>query len=253
MTCDILVASCLRDLPYLEYCIRSIKKFCTGFNKVVLVVADEEAEHFEKFKDGATVVKTYKRHPEQVRWQINAQAMKCMADTFCESDFILTTDSDCVFTEPVTPDDYFVNRKPVMLIERYSNLPGNPWREPTERALGYPCEWETMRRHPQVNPRRIYADMRERIQNLHGKPFVDYVLAQKADFPWGFSECNTIGSYALHDPYWNGEYHWVNISKNPRPADKLYQAWSHSPPNVAQALPSGGNGVPMELYQKLGL
>jgi len=252
MTTDILIVSYAKDKPYLDYCIRSCWKFAHGFQDLVLVVPLDEEAKFREYGSGVKI-KTYQRTSDQSKWQIHAQAMKCMADTFCTADFILHTDSDCVFTESVEPEDYFVNRKPVMLIERFSNLPGNPWREPTERALGYPCEWETMRRHPQVNPRRIYADMRDRISNLHQKSFVDYVLSQRGEFPFGFSEHCAIGSYALHDPYWNGEYNWIDVARNARPKDKLAQFWSHSPPNLPQGLPSGGNGVPMEVFQQLGL
>jgi hypothetical protein len=239
-------------MEYLEWGLKSIQKFARGFDSTVLVVAKEEEAHFNKFLNIAKV-KTYDRVTDPVRWQINAQAMKCMADTFCDSDFILHTDSDCVFTEPVTPDDYFVNRKPVMLIRKFATLQNNPWREPTERALGFPCEWETMARHPQVNPRRLYNDVRSRMENLHHKHFVDYVLVQKADFPWGFSEHCTLGAFAHYDPYWHGEYHWIDTNRDARPKDKLYQAWSHSPPNLNQALPHGGSSTPLELYRKLEL
>lgn len=252
MTVDILIATCLKDMAYLEYCVKSVHKFASGFNRLVLVVAQEEEPHFRKFCEGAQV-KTYQRTPDQVKWQIAAQAQKCMADLHCEADFIFMMDSDCVFIEPVTPADYFVSRKPVMLYESYLNLPGCPWREPTEKALGWPVEHEFMRRHGQTLPRRVFFDMRERIQNLHQMPFENYVLAQKPTFPWFFSEHNCLGAYAFHDPHWRGEIHWVNLAMHVRPKDKLYQAWSHSPPHLPQALPIGGNGVPLELYQKLGL
>lgn len=252
MTVDILVATCLKDMDYLEYCVRSVHKFCTGFNKLVLVVAQEEEPHFRKFSEGAKI-KTYHRTGDITKRQIHAQAQKCFADVHCESDFILMVDSDCVFIEPVTPDEYFVNRKPVMLMEDFANLPGNPWKEPTERALGWPVQWECMRRHPQVLPRRLFADMRERIQNLHGMPFEQYVLSQRGEFPFGFSEHCALGAYAIHDPYWRGEIHWINIGMHVRPKDKLMQFWSHAPPGEVQGLPSGGNAKPIEVFNQLGL
>jgi hypothetical protein len=251
MTTDIFIATYAKDKLYFDWCMKSIRKFASGFNAVVLIVPETDAAQFTEY--GARI-KTYVRDSNPAKGQIHAQAMKCMADLHCESDFILHTDSDCVFTEPVTPEDYFMGRKPVMLIRPFNSLPpSNPWKEPTERALGWPVNFETMARHPQVNPRRIYHDMRERIENLHGKPFVDYVLSQKHDFPWGFSEHCCIGAYALHDAYWKNEYHWVDLTKSARPKDKLYQAWSHSPPEVEQDMPHGGRDTPMEVYKRIGL
>lgn len=259
MTVDILIATCVKDMAYLEYCVRSIHKFCNGFNKLVLVVGADEESHFRKFSEGA-VIKTYQRPAEPIKYQIAAQAQKCMADIYCEADFILHMDSDCVFTEPVKPEDYFlfllmypVIPTPIMLYEHYSNLPGNPWKAPTERALGFPVDKELMRRHPQVNPRGVYPAMRSHIEKVHHMAFEQYVLSCKADFPWGFSEHNCIGAFAIASREFNTKYHWWDVSQIPRPKDKLAQFWSHSPPHLPQGLPSGGNGVPMELFQELGL
>jgi len=172
----------------------------------------------------------------------------------------LHTDSDCVFTEPVTPEDYFWIQlmsppiyQPVMLIEEFSRLSGNPWQRPTELALGQTVKFETMRRHPQVNPRGIYADMRGHMEHWHSMPFTKYVMAQKADFPWGFSEHCTIGAFALYSHLWRDKYHWIDVAKDPRPKDKLAQFWSHSQPDKPQDLPSGGRGVPQETFTRLGL
>jgi hypothetical protein len=252
MTTDILIATCLKDIEYLEYCVRSVHKFASGFNKLVLVVGADEEPHFRMFSQGA-IIKTYQRPSDPVKYQIAAQAQKCMADLHCEADFILHTDSDCAFTEPVTPEDYFVNGKPVMLIRPFSTLPGSPWKEPTEKALGFPVEFECMARHPQVNPRGLYGDVRRRIEQIHGKQFEQYVLSQRGEFPFGFSEHCALGAYALHDSIWSITYHWINTAIHVRPKDKLYQAWSHSPPNLPQDLPSGGRGTPLELYRQLGL
>jgi hypothetical protein len=247
-----MICSHSPDIPYLDYCFRSIRKFARLFNSVVLVVgADQEAD-FAPFKKDA-VVKTYVRDPDPAKHHLHHQAIKCQADKFCNADYILHTDSDCVFTETVTPFDYFEDRKPVMLIEEFKRLPDNPWKEPTERALGWPVAFETMRRHPQVNSRRIYGDLRERVQNLHKVPFEQYVLAQKPNFPWGFSEHCAIGAYALHDPFWRGAYHWITLPHGKRPPDKLLQCWSHSPVDKPQGTPFGLNLTPLEVYQKIGL
>lgn len=258
MKVEILIVSWLKDLVWLEYNLKSIHKFATGFSGVTLLVPDVEAYGFGRAALHDLVkdlkVAFYMRTPDPAKWHLDHQVAKCFADIYCpDADFILHTDSDCVFTEPVTPEDYFVDGKPVMLIEEFARLPGNPWQKPTEKALGMPVPFETMRRHPQVNPRGIYADLRERIETVHGVPFRDYVLAQKADFPWGFSEHCTIGAFALRTR-WKDAYLWIDVGAGwQRPPDKLAQFWSHSPPHLPQDLPSGGRGVPMDTFRRLGL
>ena len=252
MSTDIMVVSWKNDLGYLKYCLKSINKFATGFNRVVLVVAEEEERLFRPFQSDV-VLKTYPRVRDPILFHLHHQAIKCQADKFCEADFILHTDSDCVFTEPVTPDDYMADGKPIMLIEEYSRLNGNPWQKVTENVLGFQPKWECMRRHPQVNPRGVYQQLRAHIVLTHGMPFEIFVLSQKPDFVWGFSEHNAIGAIALHDDYWKNQYHWIDLARQSRPRDKLAQFWSHSPINKAQDLPSGGRSTPLELYSKIGL
>lgn len=250
MKTEILIVSHRADKAWLEYNLKSIRKFAEGFSGVTLVVPEGDMDAF------LPLAKQYGTHihGHTLAGHLGAQAQKCLADKHCpEADFILHTDSDCVFTEPVTPEDYFVNGKPVMLIERFSRLAGNPWASVVEKALGFSPAFETMRRHPQVNSRGIYQDMREHIEQKHGVDFISFVMSQKADFPWGFTEHCTIGAFALHDHRWRDKYHWVDVAVQPWPKPKLAQFWSHSPPEQAQDLPSGGKGVPLETFQKLGL
>lgn len=196
--------------------------------------------------------RTYCRTSDKERWHLHHQVMKCHADLWCEgADFVLHTDSDCVFKEPVTPEDYFVNEKPVMLMEPYSKLVNNPWQIPTQNTLKRFVTHEFMRRHPQVNPIQVYAGLRECVRELHNKPFDDYVLSLKPDFPWGFSEHNVIGAYAWLA--YRDNYHWIDLSKDKRPKDKLIQFWSHSPPDKLQDMPNGGQCVPLEICRSLSL
>ena len=252
MKTDIFIVSYEKDIPYLDYCLRSIDKFATGFNNRVLVVPSVEEPLFHRFCEQA-VIKTYERVPDQRRWQINAQLAKMRADEHCEGDFIFMIDSDCCFIEPVTPDDYFLEGKPVMLIREYSTIPTCPWKQPTEQALGHECLWETMARHGQINPRGLFAPLRLHIAAVNKMPFDQYVLSRKPDFCWGISEHNCIGAYALHHPYWTTKYHWIDTAKAPTPKPKIFQAWSHSPPDQEQDNPNGGRKKPLDVYREIGI
>lgn len=256
MKVEILIVSYAKDIPYLVFCLKSISKFASGFSGVTIVVPAVEGNQIAQAIHGITPFKLreYDRQNDPVKWQIEAQYQKCMADQWCpDADYILHTDSDCIFSEPVAPVDYLSFDKPMMMIEAFSRLPGNPWQEPTERALGMSVRFETMRCHPQVNPKGVYHDMRKRVEIVNGCSFKDYVMACKPTFPWGFSEHATIGAFAYYHPKWNQEYRWVEIPQMQRYNNKILQYWSHAAPDQMHDLPSGGRGRPMDDFKRLGL
>lgn len=245
----ILIVSYKKDIQWLEYNLRSIDKFARWFHGVTLVVPASEYDDFIPLANKHDC--TLKAH--QLAGHLGAQTQKCLADVNCQDvDYVLHSDSDCVFTEPVTPEDYFVDGKPVMLMEPFALLKGNPWQPEVERALGCKVDKEFMRRHPQVNPVGVYPEMRRHIEGVHNRPFIDYVMAQKPTYVWGYTEHVTIGAFAFMS-HWNDKYHWIDVSKSERPKDKLTQHWSYSPPNLMQNMPSGGQGLPMDLFRKLGI
>lgn len=252
MKTSILIVSWLQDRLWLEHCLRSIAKFATGFHETVVLVPEQESAVFAAQPWPPVRWATYPRVSYKAKWHLHHQAMKCHADLWCsDADFVLHTDSDCVFSKPVTPEDYFVNGKPIMLMEPYAKLTNNPWQIPTQNALKRLVSHEFMRSHPQVNPRAVYPGLREHMRQLHNQSLEEYFLRQKADYPWGASEFNLIGAYAFdkhHD-----SYHWIDLSKEKRPASKLIQFWSHSPPDKPQDMPNGGRGTPLETFRKLGV
>lgn len=237
MKTQILIVTYAKDIRWLEWNLRSIRKFATGFSGVTLVCPRQERAAFEPLaqKYGCDL-RDYHRSPNERLWHLQAQAQKCMADVHCpEADFILHTDSDCLFIEPVAPDDYFVDGRPVMLIEEFARLANRQWKPVVDFVLKADCKYETMRRHPQVNPRGIYPMLRRWIELMQRKPFEEFVLAQKADFPWGFTEHNVIGNFALQAD--NKAYYWIDVGKEPWPKPKLVQFWSLGSPDVAQPSP----------------
>jgi len=246
----ILIASYSRDISYLSWCLKSVEKFATGFTGVTVVVPEDEAKMFKKLTEN---LKTYQRIQDQSKWQLHAQVQKCMADFYCpNADFVLHMDSDCIFKESVTPKDYLARGKPVMVIKEYSRLQGSPWKAVTERALGFPVAYETMQRHPQVNPIGIYSDMRKHIESVHHQLFEDYVLCGSGGFPFSFSEHNCIGAFALSRPEWRDKYHWIDSAKNPRPKEKVKQFWSLSPIEKPQGTPHDHDTIiPLKICQEV--
>lgn len=253
MNIEILIVTYAKDIGWLEHCLRSIRKFGTGFAGVTLVVPVQEFSAFQEIAtDFECKLKSYWRTENSEKWHLHAQAQKCLADIYCpDADFILHQDSDCIWKEPFTPEDYFKAGKPFMCIEPYSRI-SSPWKAVVERALGIPVEFETMRRHPQVNPKGVYKDMRARIEGAHNTDFLSYVLSCKGTFPWGFTEHNTIGAFALSDPIWQSHYDWIDLSKEPKPPDKVIQFWSYGPIDQPQDGPNSGiKVIPIEVINRI--
>lgn len=237
MNVSILIASYARDYAWCEYNLKSIRKFAKGFHSVTLLVPSQDAALFLKLEQAYSttelpvLIKHYVVMPGK---EFNHhQAMKCYADVYCpQANFILHTDSDCIFTAPVTPGDYFVGDKPVLLKRSYADIIAKGgehagsvwWQAQTERALGEPCPYETMRRHPAVHPKGLYKPHREHIERIHLTSFTDYVLKQKNTALQGYSEFNSLGSFALR--YFPDMHHWIDQQFEPSPIQKLHQNWS---------------------------
>jgi hypothetical protein len=249
---SILYVTFGRDLEWTRYSLMSFRKFCKGFHEVVIVVPTPDLQLFKPFegefgtKDCPVTVLGFLEMPG--KGFVHHLAMKCYADVFCpDADFILHVDPDCLWAEPATPEDYFIDGKPVLVIEEYDLLkdyhPGRyNWKAVTEKALGFPVKYETMCRHPAVHYRSLYLDMRLSMETVHRAPFLDYVLQQQNRFPQGFAEFPALGAFAVK--VWADDYHLHDCTPERRarfkevydkpelrighPPEKLVQMWSYT-------------------------
>lgn len=231
-TTHIFVVTYYKDAEWLKCCLKSIFKFGVGFDGVTVAYPKRDRDIIRPI---CVTFGAIAREFEEIegKGHLHQNAIKCMADIFCPSaDFILHTDCDCLFDQPLVPADYFQDSKPVLLIEDFERMKpvgneatGYLWKAPTEKALGMKCQYETMRRHPAVHYRATYQAMRKHVETIHGTSFIDYVMAQNPKFPYGFCEFCALGCYAHHFMY--GKYYWIDVGTQERPKDKLVQLWSH--------------------------
>lgn len=253
---EILIVSYSKDRHWLVHCLNSVRKFCEGFSGATVLVPEVERTDFAAFPESHGVrLACYDRQADPVLWHLDHQRMKSRADQVCpEADLILHVDSDCVFTERATPDDYVRGDRPVLVVKPYatfmSALP--PWRSCTEAAVGWAVHHETMCRLPILHWRGVYPDLRSRVEAVHGRPFDEYVLGCAPVFPWGYSEFNALGQMALSAP-WRDRYHIVDKSLETPPPSRLRQFWSlggfHSHENLADR-----NGeCAADVFSRLGI
>lgn len=202
MTCDIFIKTCKHDEAYHEYCLKSIDKHCSGFRRTVVVNSE---------------------HP---RGYLQQQVDKVYADVYTDADFVLITDSDTLFTRPVTPETYFHDDK----IE-WIHTPWTPemlssdvkvWYDVMGQFFNAVPHSEWMRRHPFMLPTWLLQDVRRFCEEKHGKTLDDYVMWKGV-----FSEFNILGCHAWlahHD-----KFHWIDSSKDELPEVTTRQFWSHDP------------------------
>lgn len=240
MKCAILIVTFSRDFGFLQWCLKSIVKFCTGFS-VRLLVPTQDQKHSEAmvyrglhekgFKDAT--VQSYDEWPGLGFLHHMAQIMR--ADEWCpDADFIAHVDADCIFTAPVTPWTYIKEgepSKPYMRYEYFSKLgrrhPGAAaWQEPTQKCLPFLVTKETMRCHPGVFHRGLYAEARRQMEIKTKESLDEYVKKQRNEFPQSWSEFNTLGNVALH--CFPSLYEAVEQSGDRvHPDNHLQQFWSH--------------------------
>ena len=203
MTTDIFIKTCAHDVPYHRYCIQSIDKFCTGFRDTVVM-------------DG--------EHPRGYLWQ---QVCKMHADQHTNADMILITDSDTLFNQPVTPESFMRDGKPIWLHtpwtpEMLSHAGTAAWKKVMTEFFGVEPAAEFMRRQPFVFPARVLSSLREFCIHKHGVTLADYIMSRKA-----FSEYNVLGFHCwLHH---HDLFHWIDTSVDELPPLRVRQFWSNDP------------------------
>lgn len=222
MKMDLFIRTYHHDAPWLYWLMRSIPKFCSGYNEIVVACPQSDVPVISRTISGYPV-SLKPTDNDRGRGYLEQQYTKMCADQFCSGDYIGFVDSDCIFIRPNSPASWFHGDKIRYLITPYTALPPDvPWQRFTEKALGFACPYETMRRHPCVFPREVIEHCRSYISVLHKKPLRDYILEQGGN---SFSEFNAMGSYAFAvEPE---KFVFIDTTQNPLPPLLLKQAWSY--------------------------
>lgn len=216
---EIFIRTYKGDIEWLQYCLRSLKKFGSGFDRIRIVAPIYQLETFKAA--GFSDVETCPVYHDDYLGQ---QITKLYADTYTGTDCTVTyVDSDCFFTRPFHVDDLLDSiGRPVFLMTPYSKI-GNdvPWRPITESALKCEVEFEFMRRLP-ITVRAVdIKDFRDWFRQVHGKSVETYVSQQPHR---SFSEFNVLGAW-LYSTRTN-EYAWLHTEQEQLPEVVLRQGWS---------------------------
>lgn len=216
MTTDIFIRTYSGDIRWLSYCLKSIHKFGAGFRDVIVTIPQDQVkilQHLTKEK----VYTSPLYHDDYIGQQIT----KLRACEYTDADFILYVDSDCVFTEPFSPEDYIRDGKPVIVRENYERLKEHndayARKHITGTYLGFEVEFEYMRRHPFIYHRDDVKKTGEQIGKLE-KSSSDRLMTPHLT---GMSEFNILGAFC--ERYSKDKYVFLEVGKDEIPYGKVKQ------------------------------
>ena len=249
MKTDIFIKTCAKDLNWLSYCLKSIEKFATGFDKVI-IVCDKNDYDITTATIGLSVTNlkcvvkehTYKIYDHELHnipfgYQIQ-KVVKLTWTSFSDADRVLQIDSDCIFTRPCDVSKYWMVDDKIMWIVsqwKYASKAeidmwerGRLWftnYQNCEHNLmvlpGFTMDSETTTNFIQYIFDRFRYDINElftKKSNPHLSVYNTFGL-----YLWMLEDCTTYNIDALE--VYDKKYEFVNCSKIQQPYP-LKQYWS---------------------------
>ena len=214
MKCDIFIRSYKKDSEWLEYCIKSIEKYASGFNDIIITYpeGDDCCNH-----SSAKNFPIKEIHPDGY---IDQQLTKLNANKYTGDDttHILFIDSDCCFFDKFTPETYCINESPYVCITHYDYL-DTPWKSITQDIMGIEIEYEFMRRQPLMYRKESLINLQNWFLYTKSITLTDFMANVEGR---KVSEYNILGSYVY---YINGhdKYKWINTNLDIIPYNPIRQ------------------------------
>ena len=216
---DIFIKSYYKDFKMLNYCLKSIEKYLTGYNKIIIVIPKKDYQIYQSIVHTNLPIELHvvEEYGDGYLYQ---QFIKMTAYKYCDSQFIMYVDSDCIFDKHINIQSLVSNGQPEILYTHYSKVEeAICWKQCTERFMNDVVEFEFMRRLPLI----YHRETLETIHNL--EPNLESVVMNSGRF----SEFNALGAWAF--VHQKDKYSFVNTD-NWKPVDPLgVQLWSHCTKN----------------------
>lgn len=221
MKTSIFLKTYRNDLVWLPYLFRSIDKYLTGFERMVIITDNDSekraVENMKELPKSLQVAVASCNKPHDFAGYVWQQFVKLKAFDYIHDDIIVFVDSDCVFKRPINPNDIMVEGKPLVLKTAYSEIGHTvPWQPITEQACGFKVDWEYMRRLPFVFRRDSL------INAVNYKPDLFQYIKDRSDSR-AFSEFNYIGAYV--EKFEPEKYHFHDTAFGV-PDAIVHQGWS---------------------------
>lgn len=223
MKTDLFIRSYRQDFAWLDGCIKSAVQWCSGFDRLNLVVPAPDFSEAVQIYGPNKWVRVIGVEEHGLEGYLAQQESKLCADWFTDAELVVFVDSDCVFTQPVTPETYLQDDKPLLVVTPYTSLATAVpcpcfWQGVSEQVMGFPCYHETMRRQPLVFWTNTIIGTRLHIERRHHRSIHGVLKARPRR---SFSEFNALGAYALH--YQADHYVVLNTDSDPIPESGVTQ------------------------------
>lgn len=226
---SIFIRTFKKDFCWLEYCFKFINKNWHGSGIDISVCLDDY--DFEENIDELETIANKSKIPVSIfEWNRccyfgynDQQVCKLYADTYCNGDYIIFVDSDCMLINKGCISDFFVNDKPLLLYDSWSHV-GEAicWKERVEWMFEEEVGYEFMRRLPFIIKSSHLTELRILLNNIHKNEIRDVVNKNNKMV----SEFNAMGYFVFkthHEEY----EHFFLRERNPPPSP-WKQFWSHS-------------------------
>lgn len=246
--CEVLIVTYWKDFPWLEYALRSMVKYFSGFQGVTVVIPHRDREVYEPLRkqfDGRLNLRTHCYDEPAGKGMISHMIKMAEAERIVPpgTKYVLHSDADGIFKMPTTPEHYFWNDKPYYLYRTWASLgvydPRHPiskavsdcaqWKGPTDTQLGWDTEFYCMAMNTAVMPIDFYKPYRDHIAAVHKRPFEDHMLAGRNEFPQTSMDWTAMGAWAHR--FMHGRFTWFDCEHpetNPYPVDRKKAYHSHS-------------------------
>lgn len=206
------------DLKWLVYSLKSIIKFTTGWDELIITLPEQDVHLMKGF--GLTHGKVI-GVPSMKDDYVGQQITKLSAHHYTDADIITFVDSDTLFTIPTSPNDFMLNGKLVIYKTKYSSIE-SPWQPITARCIGFPVEWEYMRRFPLSYERSTLSGLEQHIKHTHNGMSLRRFGNSR---PYrALSEFNLLGAYA--ERYQSEIYNFIDTESAELPTARVRQFWS---------------------------
>lgn len=224
------------DFEWLKYSLSSLKKFLKDYSEIVIVVPKQDYDLIKQELKSWDIPKGIVVYRDLTWAQddyMAQQITKIKSFNYVSFPYILFVDSDVIFKADTDIQQFVRDGKPCILKTPYTALSETSeqgtdkkgaacvWQAITEKAAGFPVEFEYMRRLPLLYDRNTLSKLCWYFIDKHGMIIEDYVgkVTERA-----FSEFNLIGAYAENS--WRGKYYFLDTTKEELPVLNCRQFWS---------------------------
>jgi hypothetical protein len=234
---SIFIKSWLNDLGWLSYSLKFLEANWDEPDTEVVLVLDENCRNKTNFSSLTLPVRIHYVEPWPDGYS-HAMFTKTCADQFCQGEYILLTDSDCMLLEPADRQKLMWEDKPLITYVTYEEhlkmYPNSPWRKITERLMDQPAELHFMAHCATLYRRDTFLGLRDYLAGLHDVPYEKLVYSGVPFDPKNFNhhpislmDYDLLGAFAhIYQP---DLYTFKHANSVPPDVFIQFHSWTKTP------------------------